>query len=319
MAHGHPRVRHQLAHPRGDGHDGLHAVVHQVDLPAPAQLELDGGLHQLVAPGRHHGLDGEAVLGRGLDEADLAQAREAHVERARDGRGAQGELIHVEPQLLQPLLVAHAEALLLVDDHQAQVRELHPRAQQLVGADDDVHLAVAEVLQDLLLLHGVNEAVEHLDAEGEAGEALLEGPEVLEAEHRGRAQHRHLAALQGHLGRGPHGDLGLAEAHITHQQPVHGPRRLQVGLHCLAGLDLVRRGREGEAGFEGRHLRPVRRVGVALLELALGVELEQLVRHVADGLLGLALDLGPAGAAQLVQGRQVALGAGVALHEVGPL
>ena len=319
VAHGDAGVRHQLPHPRSDGDDGLHAVVDEVDLAAAAQLELDGGLHELVAPGRHHGLDGEAVLGRGLDEADLPQAREAHVEGARNGRGAQRELVHVQPQLLQLLLVAHAEALLLVDDHEAQIRELYPGPQQLVRADDDVHLAVTDVLQDLLLLRGIHEAVEHLDANREACEALLEGAEVLVAEHRGRAQHRHLAALQGHLGSGAHGHLGLAEAHVAHQQPVHGSGRLQVGLDRLAGLDLVRRGRERKVGLESRHVRPVRRVGVALLELALSVELEQLVGHVSDGLLGLPLDLGPAGAAQLVQGRQVALGPGVALDEVGPL
>ena len=39
------------------------------------------------------------------------------------------------------LLVGHAEALLLVDDQQAQVVELHVLLQQLVGADQQVHLA----------------------------------------------------------------------------------------------------------------------------------------------------------------------------------
>ena len=38
-------------------------------------------------------------------------------------------------QLLEPLLVGHAEALLLVHDEKAQVLELDVLLQQLVGAD----------------------------------------------------------------------------------------------------------------------------------------------------------------------------------------
>ena len=47
-----------------------------------------------------------------------------HVQRARDGRGGQRQHVHLAAQLLEPLLVRHAEALLLVDDQQAQVLEL---------------------------------------------------------------------------------------------------------------------------------------------------------------------------------------------------
>ena len=38
-------------------------------------------------------------------------------------------------------LCSDAEPLLLVDDHQAQVVELHVPAEQAVRADEDVHLA----------------------------------------------------------------------------------------------------------------------------------------------------------------------------------
>ena len=47
-------------------------------------------------------------------------------------------------QLLDALLVRDAEALLFVDDEQAQVLEVHVLRQQAVGADDDVDLAVLE-------------------------------------------------------------------------------------------------------------------------------------------------------------------------------
>jgi hypothetical protein len=48
---------------------------------------------------------------------------------------------------LEVLLVRHAEALLLVDDHQAEVLELDVLRQEPVGADDDVDLALARRTQ----------------------------------------------------------------------------------------------------------------------------------------------------------------------------
>jgi hypothetical protein len=48
---------------------------------------------------------------------------------------------------LHGLLVAHAEAVFLVDDEQAQVLELRLFAQQLVRADHDVHLPSARPLR----------------------------------------------------------------------------------------------------------------------------------------------------------------------------
>ena len=44
---------------------------------------------------------------------------------------------------LQQLLLLDAEALLLVDDQQPQVLGAHVAREQPVGADQDVHLAVA--------------------------------------------------------------------------------------------------------------------------------------------------------------------------------
>ena len=52
--------------------------------------------------------------------------------------------MHLGAQLLEPLLVDDAEMLLLVDDEQAEIPELDRLAEQRMGADDDVDLAVGE-------------------------------------------------------------------------------------------------------------------------------------------------------------------------------
>ncbi len=98
--------------------------MHEVDLAAALELDFDGGAHDLLVEFRDHGLNRHAVFGRRFDDAHVAQADERHVQRARNGRGAHGEHVDLLAQLLQPLLVAHAEALLLVDDEQAEILKL---------------------------------------------------------------------------------------------------------------------------------------------------------------------------------------------------
>ena len=80
--------------------------------------------------------------------------------------------MHLGAQLLQPLLVADAEMLLLVDHDEAEVLELDGLAEHRVGADDDVDAAFGEPLLGLALLGGRDHAREPADADRQAGEAL---------------------------------------------------------------------------------------------------------------------------------------------------
>ena len=118
------RRRHQFADLRGEFVDRLHAIVDEVDLPAALQFQLDRRADQLLVELGDDGLDRHAVFGRRFDHAHVAQADERHVQRARDGRRRHGEHVHSFAHLLQPLLVAHAEALLFVDHQQAEILEL---------------------------------------------------------------------------------------------------------------------------------------------------------------------------------------------------
>ena len=64
-------------------------------------------------------------------------------------------------QLLQPLLVADAEMLLLVDDDEAEILERDRLAEQRVGADGDVDRALGQSLLRLALLRGADHARQH--------------------------------------------------------------------------------------------------------------------------------------------------------------
>ena len=113
-----------LADHGGELVDGFDAVVDEVDLAAALEFHLDGGADELFIELGDDGLDGHAVLGRGLDDGHVAQAHQGHVQGARDGRGGHGEHVDGGAHLLQAFLVADAEALLFVDDEEAEILEL---------------------------------------------------------------------------------------------------------------------------------------------------------------------------------------------------
>ena len=208
-------------------------------LATALHLHLDGGADEFFIELGDDGLDGHAVLGRRLDDGHVAQADQRHVQRARDGRGRHGEHVDLRAHLLEALLVAHAEALLLVDDEQAEVLELESSARGGVGADEDVDLAGGGLLQDRASLLRGAEAGDHLDVDGKLREAAREALVVLEGEDGGGGEDGDLLAVLHGLECGAHGDLGLAVAHVAAEQAVHGLRRFHVALDVGDGGDLV--------------------------------------------------------------------------------
>ncbi len=119
---------------------------------------------------------------------------------------------------------------------------------------------------------------------------LAEGAEVLLGQHRRRHQHGDLFAVHDRLEGRAHGHFGLAIAHIATDQPIHGLLRLHVALDVVDGVELVVGLLEGEAGLQLLLPRSVRAVGMARDQLALGVELEQVVGDVGHRALGPLLD-----------------------------
>ncbi len=198
----------------------------------------------------HVGQDGLALGRRRVEQGQVADAGEAHLQGAGDRRGRQREHVDVGPELLDGLLVRHPEALLLVDHQQAEVLEGDVARQQAVGADDHVHLTTGQPLGHLAGLGVGQEPAEHLDPHRVAGEAVAEGLEVLLGQQGGGHQHRGLAAVLHRLEHGPHRHLGLAEAHVAAHQAVHGDGPLHVGLDLVDGHPLVGGELEGERRFE---------------------------------------------------------------------
>ena len=93
---------------------------------------------------RDHRLNRQPVLGRRLDHGHIPQPDQRHVQRARNRRRRHREHVHVPAHLLQPFLVRHAEALLLIHDQQSQIVKMHVARKQPVRADENVHLPFFE-------------------------------------------------------------------------------------------------------------------------------------------------------------------------------
>ena len=161
------------------------------------------------------------------------------------------------------------------------------------------------------------EPADHVDAHRKRREPVPQRLQVLKREHGRRREKRDLLAVHDRLERGAHRHFGLAVSDVAAQQPVHRRGRLHVPLDVGDGVRLI----GGQLPLEGvfEFLLPVRigGEGIAGHRLARGVELQQLLRHVAHGFLDAGLGLLPRGAAELVERR--ARRAGVLLDQVQPL
>ena len=222
----------------------------------------------------------------------------------------------VGPHLLEPLLVLDPEALLLVDHQQAEVLELDILLDQTVGADHHVDAAGRDRRHHRALLLPAAKPRQHLDLDRERFEPLQERLEVLFREDGGRRQHGDLLAAHHRLERGAQRHLGLAEADVAADQPVHGTRRLHVRLYLFDTGDLVRGLLIGETRLE--LLLPV---GVAverraLHPLAARVELDEVFGQLLHRLAHLRLARVPRLAADAVQLRGAPVLAHVALDQV---
>ena len=301
VRHRDPRLGHELGEVGRDALNGLHPIVHVEDLSLAQQLTPDRRGDLLVVAGTDERQDRMTILRRRRERRHLADAGDRHLQRARDRGRAHREDVDVGLQLLQRILVLDAEALLLVDDHQPEVLEDDLLGEDAVGADHHVDRPVGEAGDDLSRLLVGLEARQRTHLDGEAGEALGEGLEMLLDQERGGNEHRDLLAVLDRLERRAHGDLGLAEPDVAGEESIHRDGLLHVGLDLVDRLQLVGRLGEREGFFELALPRRVLPEGVSLRGHARGIELHELHRDVAHRLAGAPLRLRPVAPAHLRQ------------------
>ena len=71
------------------------------------------------------------------------------MQRSRDRRRGQSENIYLRSEVLEVLLMGDSEALLFIDDEEAELREIDILREQAMGADEDVDPPLARVFDGL--------------------------------------------------------------------------------------------------------------------------------------------------------------------------
>ena len=206
---------------------------------------------------------GSPGRGRGVDHRQVADAGQRHLQGAGNRAGRQGEDIDPVGQRLDRLLVAHPEPLLLVHHQEPELLEVDVDPEQPVGPDHHIHRSVGQSGQDRLGLGVGQEPAEHLHLHRERRIAVGEGLGVLTGQQRRGHQDGSLKPVLDRLEHGPDGHLGLAEAHVAADQPVHGLGPLHVRFDLLDGTQLIGGLDEREGRLELGLPRGVRAEGVA--------------------------------------------------------
>jgi hypothetical protein len=190
-----PRLGHEQLELLRDFLDGVDAVVEEIDLAVARHFALDGFADDALVVGRDDGLDRMPVGRRGLDRAHVARAGEREIKRARNRRGRKREHIDEPEELLEFFLLLHAEALLLVDDDEAEVLEFDVLREQPVRADDDIDRAVLDARDGRALALRRLQAAQAIDADRVGGVALAQVFPVLLGEDGRRHEKRRLLAF----------------------------------------------------------------------------------------------------------------------------
>ncbi len=129
----------------------LNTVVHDKDLSVAAYLKVYRIADDLHIKGMYLRLHRITVRGRGANSREIPRPHQRELQCTRDGSCRHGERIHVYLQLFQLFLHGDTEFLLLVDDEQSQIFELHILAHQSVCSDQDINFTLFQAVENLLL------------------------------------------------------------------------------------------------------------------------------------------------------------------------
>ena len=141
MRDGDSRLGDEGSDPPGRIVDVRHPVVHEEHLALTQELASDGLGDSPLVGLPDIGQDRSTVGGGRRDHRQIPDPRQCHLQGARDRAGGQGE--HVDPcrHPLDRLFVRDPEALLFVDDQEAEILEVDVLGQESVRPDDHVDSA----------------------------------------------------------------------------------------------------------------------------------------------------------------------------------
>ena len=169
-----------------------------------------------------------------------------------------------------------------------------------MGPDEDVDIAGQSPGQDIFLFLIRTEAVEDVDVDAKGAESFHKGLEMLLRQDRRRHQDGHLLACRDGFEDGPHGHFRLAKTDVAANQTVHRRRTFHTGLDVADGFQLIFRFFIRKGFFKFLLERRIRRKSITLDDFPLGIESDEFLCQVGNGLLRLGPRLLPVGTAHFL-------------------
>ncbi len=144
----------------------------------------------------------------------------------------------------------HAESVLLVDDHEAEIAEHDILLEDRMRADENVDASLFQRVDDLRALAAALAPGEERDAQARRSAEVADGLEMLARQELGRRHQRRLRARFHGGGHGQQRHHGLAAADIALEQAKHAVGAFKVGIDLGQRASLRAGQLEGEGGRE---------------------------------------------------------------------
>ena len=132
-----------------------------------------------------------------------------------------------------------SEALLFVDNEQAEVFEADIFTEQAVCADEDIDFAFSCSFYYVARFFGGSETIQDFNRDGKICKSFGESPAVLDAKYRCGDKYGDLSAVFDGFEGGAHRKFGFAVADVTAKQSVHSDSLLHVRFDLFGCGGLV--------------------------------------------------------------------------------
>ena len=231
-------IRSQTAYAVSALFDGIHTVVNVEDLSAAAEFPGKSGGDKGILLLGDYGMDRQTLHRSRCNRAQIPQSGHRHVKGSGNRRGGHSQHVDCGPDRFQLFLVLHAETLFLVNDDESEIMELHIRADQRMGSDDNVNGAFRETRQQTAPLFSHFQAGERLNDNRIFRKPFRETQIMLLGKNRCRHKDRNLFPRYRALECGTHGDLGFSVSDISAEEAVHRALRLHVKFNLFDGFPL---------------------------------------------------------------------------------
>ena len=306
VSHSYSAIRHMLTNQLSQLGQLADAVVDEEHLSASAHLELDGFSNDFGTELAKLRLDGIAVGGRRLDDAQVPRSHQGELQRSRYRGGCQGEGVDIGFQLTELLFCRDTELLLFVNNKETQVLEMYCLADELMRTDDDIDGAILQVFEHLFCLLRCTGTRQIFYSDGKVFQAALEGLVVLICQHGSRHENSHLLVVDTGLESSSDSYFRLAKADVAADEPIHRSLTFHIGLDVLSGFELVGRIFVEETCLEFVLHETVTAEGKAFLLPTTGVEQDEVAGDVLYLLLRPLLHALPSTSAKTADARRLA-------------